>query len=285
MQRRHPFHSASTLCWSLLTLLLISGAARGQHLVAHRGASHDAPENTIAAFRLAWQQGADAIEGDFYLTKDGQIACIHDADTRRTAGVKMKVSQTTLAELRKLDVGKWKHAKFAGEKIPTLSEVMVTVPKGKRILIEIKCGPEIMPALKQILLNTKLQADQIAVIAFRSDVIAASKKKLPHIKAYWLTGYKKNKKTGKWSPSVDQVFKTLKTTRADGLDTNAHAEVVNAPFVKRLRDAGMEFHCWTIDDPATAARFQRLGVDSITTNRPAYLRRQLPAIGADRKLN
>ena len=74
-------------------------------IVAHRGASRDAPENTIPAFKLAWEQGADAIEGDFHLTKDGNIVCIHDGNTENVSNTNLVVRESTLAELRKLDVG------------------------------------------------------------------------------------------------------------------------------------------------------------------------------------
>ena len=125
----------------------LPSVAHGQKLVAHRGTSHEAPENTVAAFRLAWEQGADAIEGDFYLSKDQQIVCIHDETTKRTSGEDRVVSECTLDELRRLDVGKWKHPRFEGERISTLAEVLRTVPDGKQIFIEIKCGPEIVPFL------------------------------------------------------------------------------------------------------------------------------------------
>ena len=69
-------------------------------IVAHRGASGEAPENTIPAFNLAWKQGADAIEGDFHLTKDGHVVCIHDANTKKVAGKNLVVKDTTLAELK-----------------------------------------------------------------------------------------------------------------------------------------------------------------------------------------
>src|SRR3954470_14279804 len=117
-------------------------------IVGHRGASFDAPANPVAAIKLAWEQKADGSEFDIYLTKDGQIAVIHDKDTKRTAGgVNKVVAESTLAELRALDVGKWKGEKFAGEKIPTLAEMLATVPPGKRVFIEVKCGPEIVPEL------------------------------------------------------------------------------------------------------------------------------------------
>ena len=109
----------SRLVWgiSLTALFAIQGIAVAEDsmITAHRGASDDAPENTLAAFRLAWQQGADAIEGDFRLSGDGVVVCIHDADTARTCGVKLPVADTPLARLRQLDYGRWKGEGFAGE--------------------------------------------------------------------------------------------------------------------------------------------------------------------------
>ena len=76
-------------------------------LIAHRGGSREAPENTLAAFHQAWQQGADGIEADFRLTRDGRVVCLHDAGTGRTAGIDIAVAEATFAELRRLDVGSW----------------------------------------------------------------------------------------------------------------------------------------------------------------------------------
>jgi len=258
----------------LFLTMLMSSAAQAQLIVAHRGASHDAPENTLAAFKLAWEQGADAIEGDFHLTKDGQIICIHDGDTKRVAGVDLKVAQTTMEELRKLDVGSWKDKKFAVERMPTLKEVLAIVPAKKQIFIEIKCGAAIVPVMKKDLEACGLKPEQMVVISFNEDVIAAVKKQLPGMKAHWLTGYKQDKETKAWKPTHEQVLATLARIDADGLDTNAH-ETVTEAFVKSVRDAKLEFHCWTVDDPKVAQRFIALGVDSITTNRPAWLREQL----------
>ena len=102
--------------------------ANAQNIVAHRGASYDAPENTVAAMELAFEQGADGVEADFYLSSDGEIVCIHDGDTKRTAGVKHVIVETPFAELRKLDVGAWKNEKYRGEKIPTFAEIAETIP-------------------------------------------------------------------------------------------------------------------------------------------------------------
>lgn len=259
----------------LIPLLSMTATLHAQLIVAHRGASHDAPENTVAAFKLAWEQNADAVEGDFSLTRDGQIACIHDKTAKRTGGKDIGVADATLAELRKLEYGSWKDAKYQGEPLPTLADALKTVPAGKKILIEIKCGSEIVPALKAALKKSPLKPEQTVVIAFDEDVIAAVKREIPQIKAFWLTSFKQDAKTGKWTPSIDSILGTLKKTKADGLDCKAEPKVVNKAFVKKIRAAGMELHCWTVNEPDLARKFQKLGFDSITTDRPAFLREAL----------
>lgn len=256
-------------------MLMVTSSADAQRIVAHRGASFDAPENTLAAFRLAWEQEADAIEGDFFLTKDQQIVCIHDEKTKRTSGEEHDVSQSTLEELRRLDVGRWKDPKFAGERIPTLAEVLATVPAGKSIYIEIKCGPEIVPYLQRQLKASGLQSSQTIVISFNKDVVAETRRQIPEIDAYWLVGFRKNKETNAYEPDVASILRTAREIRAGGMDVQANRDVVNSEFVTRLRDQKLSFHIWTVNEPADAIHFQKLGVDSITTDRPAFLRREL----------
>lgn len=265
-----------------LTALGAKSRPRRPLVIAHRGASHDAPENTLAAFNLAWQQGADGAEGDFYLSADGQIVCIHDADTQRTAGENLRVAHSTLAELQQLDVGSWKSAKFAGERIPTLSDVLQTVPRGKLFYIEIKCGPEIIPALVDLLHSQHSVAfDQLRIISFNTEVIAAAKQQLPAIKAFWLTGYKEQQPEDgaienhapQFTPTAQTVLETLAATRADGLGSNANVNVVDALYADALRQAGYELHVWTVDDREVAKRMHALGALSITTNLPAEIRR------------
>src|ERR1700677_2285230 len=106
----------------LLLVLLVSPALRGAEIIAHRGASYDVPENTLAAFNLAWKEEADAVELDIYLTKDGKIVAIHDETTKRTTGVALNVADSTLAELQQLDAGAWKNAVWKGEQIPSLEQ-------------------------------------------------------------------------------------------------------------------------------------------------------------------
>ncbi len=257
-------------CSLLFAILLAAHPVSAQDIVAHRGASHTAPENTLAAFHLAWKQGADAIEGDFRLTKDGHIVCVHDEDFKRTANLAKNVHTLSLAEVQRLDVGSWKGPKFKGEPVPTLDEVLAIVPKGKRLFLEIKCGPEIIPALKK----SVLKPEQVVFISFGKDVITQCRQHFPDFKAHWLTSYKENT-LGRMKPSRKDVFNTLAETKSSGLDTNANIDQVTAEFVKQLRQGGYEFHCWTVDDLALAKHFRQLKVDSITTNRPGWLRAQL----------
>lgn len=274
--RSSLFSSFSGLLLICLFASLLADHASAQLIVAHRGASYDAPENTIAAFKEAWKQNADGVEGDFYVTKDQQIVCIHDANTERTAGKKLEVVKSTLAELRALEYGGWKDPKFKGEPIPTFAEVMAVIPEGKLFVIELKTGPEIVPLLKAELERLKPEGRDLLIIAFNKDTVAAVKRDLPEIRVHWLTGYKKNKTNGVWRPTADEVVATLKNSGADGLGTQGNREIVNAEWVESLKNAGLkEFHVWTIDEPEDAKFFQSLGVIGITTNRPALIRKSL----------
>jgi len=256
--------------------IYLGSNTQAQLIVAHRGASHDAPENTLAAFRLAWEKNADGIEGDFYLSRDGHIVCIHDKTTERTSGVEMTVAQSSLAELKQLDVGSWKHKRFSDERIPTLQEVIATVPRGKQIVIELKVGPKIVAPLQCILSASKLKPEQIMVISFNESTIAESKKTMPHIKAHWLTGYDQDDETGPWAPTAASVARTIERTNADGIGSQARRGVFNKTFIDSLTDAGVEeFHVWTIDEPADARFYKKLGACGITTNRPAFIRSHL----------
>lgn len=247
---------------------IIAGHAEEPLIVAHRGASRDAPENTIPAFQLAWEQGADAIEGDFHLSKDGEIVCFHDADTERVAGTQLVVRQSTLAELKQLDVGATHGVAFNGTRIPTIAEVFATIPQGKKIFIEVKCGAEIIPTLLNEIDQSGLTQEQIVVISFNKQVIQQLKIKAPQYKASWLCSFNKQE-TGEITPALATVLKTLKQIQADGLSSNT---AVPASVIEAVSQQGYEWHVWTINDLNTARRMQALGVLSITTDVPGSMR-------------
>lgn len=237
-------------------------------IVAHRGASADAPENTLPAFQLAWRQHADAIEGDFHLTRDRRIVCFHDKDTARITGRKRLVAECSLEQLRKLDAGAWKGEEFAGTRIPTLEEVLELVPDGKVIYIEIKTGPEIVPILIDAVESSALTDRQVVVIAFDEAVIAAVKRIRPGITANWLHKFEDDDDC---IAALPALLRTLKRIGADGLGTNPHP-TFDGGFLEEIRNAGFAHHTWTVDDPVLARRLLDAGTGSITTNKPGKMR-------------
>lgn len=259
----------------ILAMGAASPAAFGQLIIAHRGASHDAPENSLSAFKLAIEQEADGFEADFYLTSDGKIACFHDKDTKRIAGKKLIVVKTPLAELQKLDVGSWKDPQWKGERMPTLKDALDAVPADKLIFIELKSGAEVVEPMAKVIEASSLKPEQMIVISFDAEAIAASKKRLPKLKALWLSGYKKQK-DGSFKPQAEEVIATLNRIKADGFNSEAKPEHFDEAFIQQLREAGYgEFGVWTVDDPKVAEFYKDLGVWAITTNRPGWLREQL----------
>lgn len=238
-------------------------------IIGHRGASRDAPENTLASFRLAFEQGADGIEADFRLTRDGRVVCLHDGSCARTAGKDLRVEEATLAELAGLDFGVWKGARWAGERIPTLAGVLRRLPEGKRLFIEIKSGAEIIPPLAADLAASQVPAERIRFLSFDADLVLALKERLPQYRSCWLTDYRRR---GSWHPSVEEVLEQLARCRADGLASRDRA-ILDASFARALRERGLEIHVWTVDAARAARRLIGIGVDSIMTNRPGWLRR------------
>lgn len=250
---------------------LTSGSVLAVEIIAHRGASRDAPENTLPAFRLAWDQKADACELDVHLTRDGRIAVIHDDTTQRTAGLNRKVAEQTFEELRELDVGAWKGLQWQAERIPSLEEVLAGVPDGKRMFIEIKCGPEILPELVRVIGGAPCKPDQLVIIGFGYETMKQAKELLPHIDVYW--GAKPKEDSNGSKLTAETLIEKASAAGLDGLDLDA-GFAIDADFVERIHAANLKLFVWTVDAPAKAERLRSAGVDGITTNRPGFLREQ-----------
>jgi len=253
---------------------MVRAVRRFPLIIGHRGASLEAPENTLAAFRLAWEGGADGIEADFRLTGDGRIVCVHDARTKRTANRDLAVAHTTLGELRQLDAGGWKGERWRGEKIPTLTEVLDISPPGKRLFLEIKSGAEILPPLMRELAGREAAREGVTLLSFSAPLVAACKERLPEIQTCWLTDYRRSRSSGKLRPTGEEILATLARLGADGLASRAH-RALDADLVDALREAGLSVHVWTVDALVRARHFAALGVDSIMTNRPGWLKTHL----------
>lgn len=250
---------------TVLMALITFGLSAQPEIIAHRGASYLAPENTVAAANLAWELNADAVEVDIYLTKDNRVVAIHDKTTKRTCSGKksMKVAETPSMVLRELDAGVWKNEKYKGEKIPFLSEIIETIPPQKTLVVEIKCGSEVLPHLKRVVENSGKQ-EQIVFIAFGWDTILDTKKVFPENKCYWLSSVKiglKNK---------------MEQAAEKGLEgVNLNHKIIDEDVMKMAAENNLEVLTWTVDEPDEAERLAKLGVAGITTNRPGWMREQL----------
>jgi len=257
-----------------MTALLV--VAMSAQIIAHRGASYDAPENTLPAVELAWEQGADAVEVDVFLTKDGQVVAIHDEDTKRTGGVDKKVEDQTLAELKALDVGSWKDKKFAGTRIPTLEEVLATVPTGKGLVVEIKDDDAILPELERAMGRSGKRA-QVTLISFGYGVMREAKRRMPDVPCYWLYGFSVGERLRYGNPGPDRLVALAKAAGLDGLDVN-YKGAFGADLPKKLADEGMKLLVYTVNDPESARRLEANGIAGLTTDRPAFLRDALEAV-------
>ena len=246
--------------------------ASSVEIIGHRGASHDAPENTLASFRLGYEQKADADELDIHLTKDGKVVVMHDFDTGRTSGVTNIIAESTLEELRALDIGKfgkWKGKSFS-EKVPLLEEVLALIPEGRRLFIEIKCGPEVLPALKTALKNAGKNPQPTVIIGFNYETMSLAKAVFPELEVNWLVSADKEHQF----PPIEELIRKAKSAKLDGLDLNSGFPIDKA-FVEKVHGAGLKLYTWTVDDPKIARSEATAGVDGITTNRPGWIREQL----------
>ena len=240
-------------------------------IIAHRGASADAPENTLAAIQLAWQQGADAAEIDVMLTADGQLVAIHDDTMLRTGGVDWAVKDCTLAKLKTRDVGSWKSTQFVGERIPALAEVLDIVPPGKRLFIEMKCGVDAIPELVRVLSASKTSREQTVLIGLDFETIVAVKRALPDRVALWVTEqFASGEANRSLRPATSELIQSALAARLDGLDIN---DLVERPSgdIALIRQAGLGTCIWTVNSIDRARWLRAEGMESITTDVPAKL--------------
>ncbi len=253
-----------------LFIVSTSGCTKSVEIIAHRGASYLAPENTMSSVMLGWEKRAD-VEVDVHLSKDNRIMVIHDSSTKKTGKTDLKIKDTHSRQLRKLDVGSFKSAEYTGEKIPFLADVIKTIPPGRKLYVEIKCGKEVLPILEK-LISQSGKMSQIVIIGFDLETVTLSKQ-LIDVPTYWLKGTEKDKETEKWIPHSPQLVKIAEDKGLDGLDV--HYAGVNKEFTDAVKASGQKLYVWTVDNPDEAIRLVNLGVAGITTNRPEWLRQQL----------
>ena len=248
-------------------------------IIAHRGASFDAPENTLAAVNLAWKQGADAVEIDVQASSDHRIVVIHDDSTKKTAALDRKVCEQSFVDLCKLDVGRWKSPAWEGERLPSLSAVLDLVPDGKRIFIEIKCERRGLSDLVKSVRASRCTPAQVVLIGFCLATMSEAKTLLPDLEVAWVVKCHRDWKTARWKPTIGKLVDDAKAAGLDALDLGANRPLTHAN-VHAIKSAGLGVYIWTVDSVSRARQLMRAGVDGIATNKPGWLREQLKLVAS-----
>jgi glycerophosphoryl diester phosphodiesterase len=264
-------------------------------VVAHRGMGQgfvqmDAPpENTVPAFMEGWKI-ARACELDVHLTKDGQVIVIHDDTTNRTTNASWTVRDHFANELRSLDAGRWKAQTWAGTRLPLFEDVLDAMPDRCELFIELKDGPRVVPPTAELLRQSG-KSSSVVLISFDIDTIMAAKQELPENDCLLIVVCEADYNNGRWNvlydegPGfrtvtkalvIDDLIALVKQYDLNGIDTSF---AVPPSLITRLRDEKLRSVVWTVDEPSIALDMVRLGVDTITTDRPGPIRDALIAAG------
>lgn len=246
-------------------------------ILAHRGASAYAPENTLAAFRLARELGADGIELDVQLTKDKVPVIIHDDRVDRTTDGKGRVCDLTVAEIARLDAGSWKTEDYRGEPVPTLAQVfdaladwLNPVGRARPCLINVELKTELLltDGLERQVLNTIARygiQDRVLLSSFSPLSLARAKQINPRLRRGLLYDaslpiYLR----GAW-------FRMLAGAQA------MHPEhtMIDARYMQWARSKKLQVNTWTVDEADEAKRLSELGVNALITNAPDVIRQAL----------
>jgi len=240
-------------------------------IIGHRGASAVAPENTMAAFREALAVGADGIEFDVRLTRDGVPVVIHDSTLRRTGGLPHRVADLTWAEIKKIDVGSWFSSSFANEMIPSLAELFTLFQSNNSTLyLEMKCDlaseqRALAEACTRTIDEHGLQ-ERVIVECFQLQALKIMKEINPEIKTVALF------EPSFTNPSVLSDQRIINQAKDVGASALAlHHRLARGSLVQKAKDAGLHVAVWTVDDPAWIVRAQITGIDALITNNPAAM--------------
>ncbi|MFI0353881.1 glycerophosphodiester phosphodiesterase [Actinomadura sp. 9N407] len=267
---------ASMIGLPVLIVSAVPASAAGADVIAHRGSSGVAPENTAIAVRTAIRQGADSVEIDVQRTKDGRLVNFHDCTMERTTDVEQRfpgrasyrVSDFTWDELRTLDAGSWFHERFAGERVISVRQVIGQVRGKTGLLAEISpCAhyeglpDDLAGELRAVpggYLRKELAKDRLGVQSFEVDDARRFHDLLPQVPVGVLDAER---------PTDTELVALSKW--AD--DVNPQHTVTNQALVDRVHGLGMGINVWTVNEPGAMRKMLGLGVDGIITDYPQSL--------------
>jgi len=237
--------------------------------IAHRGASGQAPENTMAAFRLAVEQSADWIELDVHQTADGHLVVLHDFTLRRTAGDPRPVRDLTLEQIKKLDIGSWWDGTYRSEQVPTLDEVLSFAAGRIRVFIELKRGSPYYPQIERRLFDTidrQRARDRIVVSSFDLAALKTLRRLDPGIPLGLLT--RKTRPT--------EILNEAKSLKVQSIHISTHRLSKN--ILTQAHSNRLPVYVYTVNRPSLMKRYLAMGADGLFTNYPDRLRGLLRTI-------
>jgi glycerophosphoryl diester phosphodiesterase len=228
-------------------------------LIAHRGASGHAPENTMAAFKLALELGAKAVELDIHQTKDRELAVIHDFDLKRVGRRKASVKSLAMKELADVDVGSWFDKRFKSEGVPPLEEVL-DLCDGKAVVhVELKKGSSLYHGIEEQvvdLIQRRKAHEAIVVSSFDHDALYRVRSIDSKVRIGYLRGL----------ATMRTSFRELKELKAESLHMSLRQ--LDARVVRETHHHGFKLNIYTVNAPKDVARLAKMGVDGIFCNFP-----------------
>ncbi|WP_211748570.1 glycerophosphodiester phosphodiesterase [Paenibacillus sp. Marseille-Q4541] len=231
-------------------------------IIAHRGAKGEAPENTIAAFELALEQGCDAFELDIHLSQDGEIMVIHDDTVNRTTNGEGKVKDMTFSELRMLDAGQWFDSSYEGQVIPTLKEVFDLAPDHLIINVEIKGGiSEGVEEKLLALLEDYDMFERVVVSSFHFDSLRTLESLNPEVKTGLL--YTQNFACPKQLPEAAGV---------NAYSLHPYFIQLEEGDYDSVQQEGVQIFAWTVNEVVDMQKLLEIGIDGIITDYPGRLK-------------
>lgn len=236
-----------------LLAFMVTRSSRPVLVIAHRGSSAAAPENTLAAFRLAAEQGADFVELDVQESADGQVLVVHDSDLMKVGGAPMKIWETDAATLRTVDIGSHKGPQFQRERVPTLAEALAVCKGRTRVIVELKSYGHNQRLEERVaeIVEAAGMADDCIFMSLDHDMV----KKMKRLRPSWRSGILVAKAVG-----------DLTKLQADFLAVEAR--MATGRFVRRAHRAGQDVYVWTLNDPAWMLGAMSHGADGLITDNP-----------------
>lgn len=241
-------------------------------IIAHRGASADAPENTLAALELAINQGADWVEIDVQETRDGEVVVIHDSDLKKIGGIGLKVFESSLKELQSVDIGSWKNPSYSDQRIPTLQQVLALCKNRINIIIELKYYGQEARLEERVanLVEAADMQDQIVVMSLNYPAV----QKMKSIRPDWSVGLLA-------SVTIGDI------TRLEADFFAINATFANRAFIRNIHKQNRKVMVWTVNDPISMSAMMSKGVDGIITDKPllaSSIRKERANMGTHERL-